>query len=294
MIQKFRENKGASILVSIISYVVALVVAIAVARIFMPAHPLRVIAIGDLAATVTIFIISVIMNNSSMYDPYWSVKPAVIAGYYLAAFPGAGPRGILVSALVLLYSLRLTTNFYRDWPGLVKEDFRYVSFRNQFPSFYWPVSFLAVHLFPTVMVWLGCLPLYAVFSSGEVPLNGFDLAGGIVLAGAVTLAFVADGQLRRFKETQANKGKTIDVGLWRLSRHPNYLGEISTWWGLLLFGLACGWQWWWTAIGAVVITAMFVFASIPLMEKRLLQSRPDYLDYRSRTPMLLPAPGKRH
>jgi steroid 5-alpha reductase family enzyme len=143
------------------------------------------------------------------------------------------------------------------------------------------------------MVWLGCLPMYAVFSSSEIPLNGFDLAGGIVLLGAVVLAFTADGQLRRFKENQANRGKTIDVGLWRLSRHPNYLGEISTWWGLLLFGLACGWQWWWTAIGSVMITALFVFGSIPLMEKRLLESRPDYPDYRSRTPMLLPTPGRR-
>jgi steroid 5-alpha reductase family enzyme len=155
-----------------------------------------------------------------------------------------------------------------------------------------PVSFVAVHFFPTVMVWLGCLPLYAVFRSGSVPLGAFDAAGAIVLVGAVLLAFIADEQLRRFREDPGHQGKTISEGLWRFSRHPNYLGEILTWWGLFLFGLAGGLSWWWTGVGALGITLMFLFASIPLMETRLLESRPDYAAYRNRTPVLVPLPKK--
>jgi steroid 5-alpha reductase family enzyme len=85
----------------------------------------------------------------------------------------------------------------------------------------------------------------------------------------------------------------MDVGLWSRSRHPNYLGEIATWWGLWLLGLAAGFEWWWTVAGALGITLMFVFASIPMMEKRLLRMRPEYASYRAKTPMLLPHPGRR-
>ncbi len=292
MMNSFRKSKPAGIAISVFAYVLAFVAAVVAAQTFSPENPLWVVAIGDLAATITIFILSVALNNSSMYDPYWSVKPAVIAGYYFWTMPGTGIRGILVLVLVLLYSLRLTSNFYRDWPGLTKEDFRYVNFRKQYPGFYWPISFLAVHFFPTVMVWLGCLPLFAVYSSAA-PLNVFDAAGTIVVLGAVLLAFVADEQLRGFREDPAHSGLTISSGLWRLSRHPNYLGEILTWWGLFLFGLASGVQWWWTGAGALAITTMFVFASIPLMEARLLETRPGYQEYRAKTPMLLPFRGKR-
>lgn len=284
-----RNSRAAGILISIAAYVAAFAGAVAAVNIIMPHHPLLVIALGDFTATVIIFFISVLLNNSSMYDPYWSVKPAVIAWYYFCLVAGdPGTREILVVIAVTLYAIRLTSNFYRDWPGLSKEDFRYVNFRRKFPRAYWPVSFLAVHFFPTVMVYMACLPMYGIYQSTDVPLNGFDFAGFTVIICAVILAFVADEQLRRFKEEKENEGKTIGSGLWRISRHPNYLGEILTWWGLYLLGLGAGLQWWWTGIGAVAITVMFVFASIPLMEERMMMTRADYPQYKSRTPMLIP------
>lgn len=289
MNEKIRNSRPAGILISAASYVVAFIVAAVVIRLFNPDHPLMAIAAADLAATVFIFLVSVSFNNSSIYDPYWSVKPIVIAGYYYFTFPSEGSvRAILVLTLVFLYALRLTSNFYRDWPGLVKEDFRYVNFRKQYPKGYWGISFLAVHFFPTVMVYLGCLPMFAVYTGGASPLNLFDLAGTVILLSAVMYAFIADEQLRNFRDNPANRGKTITSGLWSLSRHPNYLGEISTWWGLFCFALASGFQWWWTGIGALAITLLFLFASIPLMEQRVMATRSNYAEYRKRVPALLP------
>ena len=286
---KIIPSRPASVLISMGAYVAAFFVAAATIRIFRPEHPLLAIAVADLAATVFVFLVSVSVNNSSIYDPYWSVKPVVIAGYYLfSVAPEGSARGWLVFCLILLYAVRLTSNFYRDWPGLVKEDFRYVNFRKRFPGSYWAISFLAIHLFPTIMVYLGCLPMYAVFTGAPSPLNLFDLAGALVLVGAVTYAFTADEQLRRFREDPANSGKTISTGLWGLSRHPNYLGEISTWWGLYLFALAVGLEWWWTGIGALAITLLFMFASIPMMEERMSATRADYSEYRKSVPSLLP------
>jgi steroid 5-alpha reductase family enzyme len=213
----------------------------------------------------------------------------VIAWYYFYITPFApDSREILMISAIMFYSIRLTSNFYRDWPGLSKEDFRYVNFRKKFPHAYWPVSFMAVHFFPTVMVFLACLPMYGIYESPEVPLNGFDYTGVTIIIFAVILAFIADEQLRLFKEEKENAGKTIQSGLWKICRHPNYLGEILTWWGLYLLGLGAGLQWWWTGVGAAAITVMFVFASIPLMEERMMITRSDYPLYKSRTPMLIP------
>lgn len=284
------KERSTGIYVTIFAYLLALATAILTGNLFKTFHPLVMIAVADLMATILIFVFSMAMNNSSMYDPYWSVKPVVIAGYYFLAFyPGEVPvRQILVLSLVLLYGIRLTSNFYRDWPGLDHEDWRYRNFRKQFPKLYWPISFLGIHFFPTLMVYLGCLPMFGAMAEGGRALNLWDAAAVIVLLGSIVLAFVADEQLRNFRKYLTNKGKFIRSGLWRNSRHPNYLGEVLTWWGLFLFALAAGCEYWWTGLGALVITLMFVFISIPLMEKKNSKSKPGYTEYMKQTSMLVP------
>jgi steroid 5-alpha reductase family enzyme len=289
-----RAARAPGVAISAVTYAVALAVAAFVVWVAGLEHPLADLALGTLVATVVVFAVSVAVDNSSIYDPYWSLQPLAIAGYYLWTRWGhLDARQVMATALLALYALRLTSNFYRDWPGLGKEDFRYQAFRARFGLAYWPASFFGIHLFPTIMVYLGCLPLYAITRPDSNRLNWLDPLGEVVLLGAILLAFVADEQLRRFRMRPANAGKVINVGLWARSRHPNYLGEIGTWWGLWLLAMAAGVKWWWTVAGAAAITAMFVFASIPMMEKRLLVTRPDYAAYRAETSMLLPRPSRR-
>lgn len=275
--------------ISAATYAAAFFVAVLVVWISGVADPLAQIALGTLVATVVVFAASVALDNSSMYDPYWSLQPLGIAGYYLwTGWGTVGGRQVVVSVLVLLYAVRLTSNFYRDWPGLRKEDFRYVGFRRRWGRLYWPVSFFGIHLFPTVMVFLGCLPLYAVARVGADVLSWLDIVAALVTLAAVGIAFFADEQLRAFRRDPANRKQCIRTGLWAHSRHPNYLGEIMTWWGFWLFALAAGPRWWWTVVGAAAITLMFVFVSVPMMEKRALATRGGYPEYREHTPMLLP------
>jgi len=290
MTAKTSLSRPASIRLSLFIYVLAILSAILVARLFSGFHPLIMIAAADLAATLVVFLFSVVMNNSSAYDPYWSVKPFVIAVAYIFIFSpdSLNIRQWLVISGVLLYALRLTSNFYRDWPGFSHEDWRYVNFRKTSGKAYWLVSFLAIHLFPTLMVYLGCMAMFTVFSGDGRPLNIWDFFAAIILFGSVIYAFTADEQLRKFRKMPANKGKIITTGLWHYSRHPNYFGEISTWWGLAIFAIAAGCEYWWTLAGPVAITVMFLFASIPLIEKRHLEKRQGYRDYMSGTPMLLP------
>jgi steroid 5-alpha reductase family enzyme len=288
-----RASRVCGVLISAAAYVVALVVAVIVARAAHLGHPLADLGLGTLVATAVVFVVSVLTDNSSIYDPYWSVQPLALAGYYLwAGWDRVDARQVIVTVLVALYALRLTSNFYRDWPGLAKEDFRYVEFRQRFGRGYWPVSFVGIHLFPTIMVYLGCLPLYALTRPRADGLSWLDGLGIMVTLGAVILAFIADEQLRRFRSDPRNRGCVVGRGLWSLSRHPNYLGEVTTWWGLWLFALAAGVKWWWTAVGAAAITAMFVCVSIPWMERRMLATRADYAEYQAKTPMLWPHPTR--
>jgi steroid 5-alpha reductase family enzyme len=289
-----RDSRAVGFTVSGLAYVAALLAAFFVVRALPWEHPLVQLGIGTVVATVVVFAISVMANNSSIYDPYWSLQPLAIAGYYLWHLGSeVSARDVLVTILVFLYAVRLTGNFSRGWSGLSQEDFRYRGFRQRFGRAYWLVSFLGVHLFPTVMVWLGCLPLYAVMRTDSGGIGWLDGVATVAFAGAISIAFVADEQLRRFRDDPGNRDKYIRHGLWSISRHPNYLGEITSWWALWLFGLASGAGYWWTAIGAVAITLMFVYASIPMMEARTLATRIGYQQYRTEIPMLLPFPGRR-
>jgi len=283
-------TRSASISLSMFIYVLAIFSAILTARLFSQFHPLIMIAAADFAATLVVFLFSLASNNSSVYDPYWSVKPIVIAVAYIFVFhlESMNVRQWLVLSGTMLYALRLTSNFYRDWPGFNHEDWRYIRFRMKFGKAYWLISFLAIHLFPTIMVYLGCMAILPVFSNNANPLNGWDIFGTIVLFGSVVYAFIADEQLRRFRNKPVNKGKIITGGLWHYCRHPNYLGEISTWWGLAGFAIASGCEYWWTLSGPLAITLMFLFASIPMIEKRHLEKRQGYGEYIASTPMLLP------
>jgi len=283
------------------------------------------IAVG---VTVTIlFLGSLDFNNSSIFDPYWSVAPPLMFLYYLTLFCFAGffeprqppgtttgylslvtgqyteiaapplpdllpwyqnPRLVILFALLLVYSYRLTSNFLQGWKGLKHEDWRYVYFREKSGKAYWLVSFFAIHTFPALMVFGGTLSLWAVVVHGSRPLNGVDFSAILLTAGAILLEAVADRQLHRFIRNRKDPSKTMKTGLWSLSRHPNYLGEILFWWGISLFTIAANPLFWWVLSGPAAITLMFLFASIPMIEKRMLLHYPDYREYRQNVPMLVP------
>lgn len=277
------------------AYVTAIVVAAAVVQTTQPDwHPLLKVGLADLAATIVVFVFSVANDNTSVYDPYWSVAPVVIA-LWLALGPGAAReldlRQLVVLGLVTLYGVRLTWNWARGWAGLRHEDWRYVDFRQKTGKAYWLTSFFGLHLFPTVMVYLGCLPLHAAL----VTTTGFgalDVVAALVTLGAIAIETLADEQLRAFRRGKRADGDICDVGLWSWSRHPNYFGEISFWVGLWLFGLAAGAPWW-AAAGWVAMVVLFVGASIPMAEKRSLARRPHYAQHQQRVSMLIPLPPKK-
>ena len=153
------------------------------------------------------------------------------------------------------------------------------------------VDLTAIHVFPTLQVFAALLPVYAVTRGGGA-VGWLDVVAFVLGVGAVPVQLVSDAQMQRFAETK-QPGDVMDRGLWAWSRHPNYLGELGFWLSLALFGLAASpADWWWILPGSSAMTAMFLGASIPMMEQRSLERRPAYEDVIDRVPMLLPRPPR--
>lgn len=273
-----------------VAYVVAIAAAI-LALVSVQTHIVLATLWADVIATAVIFAFSRWYKNSSFYDAYWSVIPPLIvifwAVYHVA--PNIEPaRQAMVILLVWLWGIRLTANWAAHWEGMHHEDWRYAPIRQQAGRWELLADFGGIHLFPTLIVFLACLPLYAAVSVGEAPLNGLDALAFIVTAGAILIELTADLQLHHFV---ANKkpGEIMQTGLWRYSRHPNYFGEMSFWFGLMLFGLAAHPQgWWWIMPGALAIAAMFFFVSVPLMDKRSIERRSEYKTHTTKVSAIIP------
>lgn len=250
--------------------------------------------LADLAATVVVFAFSRRYRNSSFYDPYWSVIPPLLALWWFAHRADAVDlsRAAMVVALVWLWGIRLTANWARHWGGLAHEDWRYPLVRARAGRHALLADFFGIHLVPTLQVFVASLPIYAVMPHGTAPLGALDLLAAVVTLGAIAVETVADLQLHAYLARKPRGGFITD-GLWAWSRHPNYLGEVSFWWGLLLFGLAAAPSAWWLPWGALAMTAMFVFVSIPLMDQRSRERRPGYAEHMRRVPALLPRPPRR-
>ncbi len=254
--------------------------------------------IADVLATVVVFVFSRAYRNSSFYDAYWSVIPPLLFAYWWWQGP-LGPSGAgalrcwLLGIVIGYWAVRLTGNWAYGWTGLDHEDWRYPLLRDGAGRFEFLVDFFGIHLFPTLQVFVGMLPVYVALTTPGAGLAWLSWAAFAVGIAAVTVELVADTQMHRFVAART-PGAVMDSGLWAWSRHPNYLGEIGFWVSLALFGIAAApAQWWWLFVGVVVMVAMFLGASIPIMEKRSLQRRPQYADVIARVPKLVPRPPRR-
>ncbi|MBM4243191.1 MAG: DUF1295 domain-containing protein [Deltaproteobacteria bacterium] len=284
-----RPGRSDSFGIVTLAYLVALTAALWTVAWCDPARPFWSLAMADLVATLVIFASSIKLDNGSMYDAYWSVAPPFFVAFWIghAAADASSLRQALVTALVLAWAIRLTWNWARGWQGLHHEDWRYTDLYAQAPLPKWLVSLLGIHVFPTIQVFLGGLALAPALAYGTAPVGFLDGVALLVTGAAILLEAVADEQMRAFARTK-EPGAIMNRGLWAWSRHPNYLGELGFWWGLWLFGVAADASWWWTVVGPVAMTVMFLAASIPMLDRRSAARRPGYEEHMRRVPALWP------
>lgn len=291
MSERTAVSRGSALSWLVLAYLLALAVAFAVGYLLRGHHTLLVALGADVAATLVIFAFSVRFDNSSFYDPYWSVAPLPVAIYFaLSSASGAATlRQGLLLGLLALWGARLTWNWWRGWSGLDHEDWRYVELRRKHGRGYWLVSLTGIHLMPTLLVFGGLLPAWAALAGPGRALGWLDAVGALVALTAIAIEALADQQLRAFRQRSDRQPEEIlESGLWATSRHPNYFGELLFWWGLLLLGLAAAPGAWWTGVGALGMTGLFLFISIPMIDARMLARRPAYGERMRRVSALIP------
>lgn len=243
--------------------------------------------VADLFMTIFIFACSLIKKNSSVYDAYWSVIPfyfligfAVLLRLYSWDF-------ILVFVIVSAWSWRLTQSWARGWNGFSHEDYRYVDLAKKTKKWYPIVNFLGIHLFPTLIVFAACLPLFHLVQS-ELQFLPLLCLGALISITGIYLEFIADIELARFrKRKNPQLGDILNTGIWSRSRNPNYLGEMLFWIGIATIGFAYNMPYFY-ASGAIALIAMFLFISIPMKDKRMSSRRIGYDAYKKNVPLLLP------
>ncbi|MCW2753933.1 MAG: rane protein [Marmoricola sp.] len=249
--------------------------------------------IADLIATGVVFVASRLHKNSSFYDAYWSVLPPLLMlAWWIEADRPADARVWLVAFVMVFWAVRLTGNWIYAWPGMHHEDWRYPMLKDKAGRAELVVDLMAIHVFPTLQVFAGMLPVYIVVTRTDRSLSWLDFVALAIGIGAVVLEFAADVQMYRFARTR-QPGQAMDQGLWSWSRHPNYFGEFSFWLALGLFGVAAAPHDWWVLVGAVGMFALFEGASIPMMEQRSLERRPSYAEVIARVPRFVPRPPRK-
>ncbi len=279
---KIKENRAVSFVIIALVYIFAAAVGIGV-YLLRPYDMWLKLLIADTAATVFTFIFSLIFKNASVYDPYWSVQPIVILATF-ALFEQMTMAKILLLAAVCIWGVRLTANWAYTFHGLKHQDWRYTMLHDTTGIFYPVINFVGIHMVPTLVVYGVTLPAVYVIQSNAQG-NVWSIVFFALSAAAFTLQGAADIQMHRFRKNRT--GTFIRTGLWKYSRHPNYLGEILMWWGVALSAVAAlGFEWYYIA-GAIANTMLFLCVSIPLADGR--QSKKEgFAEYRKQTRMLLP------
>jgi steroid 5-alpha reductase family enzyme len=238
------------------------------------------------------WLVSLIKRDASIVDSVWALlllSGGVTYAVQYASLGSLGARQWLVLGLLVLWSLRLTIYItVRNWGEA--EDHRYQKIRaNNQPNFAFK-SLYIVFLFQALLAWLVSLPLLSVATSMQ-PISVLDCVGAAVVVFGVVFESIGDWQLSNFKADPSNRGRVLDSGLWRYTRHPNYFGECCVWWGFVLIAISAGG--WWSVLGTLLMTLLLLKVSgVSLLEKDIATRRPEYRRYIETTNAFIPGPRR--
>jgi steroid 5-alpha reductase family enzyme len=234
------------------------------------------------------FVVAVAARRNDVADVAWGFG-FVLMAWMAYSLSGFSPRSLLVDILVTVWGIRLAWHIYQR-NHKRPEDHRYQAWRKQWKNFYLR-SYLQVFLLQGFLLYLIAIPILFINRSSLSELALLDCCGVAIWLAGFSVESIADRQLKNFIGDSANKGKIMEGGLWRYSRHPNYFGEVTQWWGIFVIALAvpAGWT---TVIGPLTITVLILFVSgVPLLEKKY-EGRADFEEYKKRTSIFVPWPPR--
>jgi len=236
------------------------------------------------------FLVSLVKKRNDVADIAWGLGFILLA-WFSFYFSDFSFKALLVDSLVTLWGLRLAWHIYGRNRGKT-EDYRYLTWRKEWGKWFILRSYLQVYILQGAFLFLIIQPVLLINKSVET-IGVADFIGVLVWFVGFYFESIGDRQLKQFVSNPANKGKIMDQGLWRYTRHPNYFGEVVQWWGIGIIALSIP-NGFITIIGPLTITVLILFVSgIPMLEKKYI-GRPDFEAYKKRTSIFFPFPPKRY
>jgi steroid 5-alpha reductase family enzyme len=231
-------------------------------------------------------------RDASIIDGFWGSGFVLLTWIYWALTDGTAGRKLLLAILVTLWGLRLSGHIiWRNWNEA--EDYRYREMREKHGGKFPLVSLFTVFLLQGGLLWLISAPLLQA-QSARAELGALDFLGLAVFVMGFFFESVGDFQLARFRSDPGNRGKVLRTGLWRYTRHPNYFGDAAVWWGFFLIALATPGSIW-TVFSPILMTFFLLKVSgVVMLEKKLVETRPEYADYVARTSAFVPWIPRKH
>jgi steroid 5-alpha reductase family enzyme len=289
MKNRIQTGKSVGLIINLVVYVGAFALAL------IPFLLIEDLMLAEMAftttATVIIYIISVFISDTSLYDPYWSVAPPIMVLVAMVRENLWYINGMVVLAAITVWSARLTMNWIKTYRGIGYEDWRYAKFRKNLKKVPFELlNFFGFMMMPSIVTYAGLMGTFHIIRDNRE--NILVWTGVFVMGLGVMLEHLADTALHDFLDQNRGSRLTCREGVWKYSRHPNYLGEMTFWTGLYVAYYALFAENWQGGLGFLLIICVFVFASIPLMENHNLERRVDYRDYMEETSVLIPMPPK--
>lgn len=245
-----------------------------------------------MGALTLLWVLSLIIKDSSIIDIFWGSGFIIVAWTYayIIGFENLGTRHFILLGMVTLWGLRLST--YLGMRNIGKgEDYRYVQWRKEHGKNWWWVSYLRVFLLQGIILWIVSAALLpALLADGG--LQTLDYIGILIWAIGLYFEAVGDYQLMQFKKDPNNKGKVLDTGVWKYTRHPNYFGDAFLWWGFFCFALAHASGIFYIFSPIFMTFLLLKISGVAMLEKSLKVTKPKYADYIKRTSAFIPMPPK--
>lgn len=247
------------------------------------------IGLGTILTTLTlVWMISVKRRDASVADICWGLGFVLLAWLYCFLSPPLTPRSWLVATLTTLWGTRLSVHIFRRHHGN-GEDPRYQAMRaSHGPAFWWRSLFTVFWLQGAILWFVGLPLLVAVRATQSVALTAVDGLGMLLFAVGFSFEVVGDYQLERFRADLSNRGTVLDSGLWHYTRHPNYFGDATMWWGLYAMAASTSGGWLTVLSPALMTLLLMRVSGVTLIEEGLKASKPGYRAYITRTPAFFP------
>lgn len=232
------------------------------------------------------FLISLSKKRNDVADIAWGLGFVLIAWLSFFISENFSIRSLLANILVSIWGLRLAWHIHSRNKGKA-EDYRYLAWRKEWGKWFYLRSYLQVYLLQGTLLYLIVLPILFINKNTGSSLNFFDILGVLIWLLGFLFESIGDAQLSSFIKNPSNKGKLMQNGLWRYTRHPNYFGEVTQWWGLWLIAINVP-NYWLSIIGPLTITILILkISGIPMLEKKMAEN-PEFAEYKKKTSMFIP------